>query len=79
MRDLVFDFFGHSIKIGDVCVYPMRRGSKMWMQIIRVDGIELTDNGYVLTGYDGNGRRTRTRNTENCVIVPKPELRVDKI
>jgi len=75
----VFDFFGKQIKVGDTCVYPMRRGSKMWMQILRIDGIEEIDEGYTLTGCDGNGRRTRTRNIGNCVIVTTPELRIDKV
>jgi hypothetical protein len=75
----VFDFFGKQIKIGDTCVYPMRRRSRMWLQIIRVDGIEETEDGFLLTGYDGNGRRTRTKNLSSCVIVPKPVLRIDKV
>lgn len=30
------DMFNREIKVGDICVYPVRRGSKMWMNVITI-------------------------------------------
>jgi hypothetical protein len=65
----VCDFVGKPITVGCRCVYPLRRGSKMWLTTIRVDSIEQIDGTVVLTGYDSAGRRTRTRNIQNCIVV----------
>ncbi len=63
------DFCGNLIVVGCKCVYPMRRGSKMWMTTIKVDGIQGLGAATVLTGYDNTGRRTRTKNIQNCVVI----------
>lgn len=30
------DMFNREVRVGDICVYPVRRGSKMWMNVITV-------------------------------------------
>jgi hypothetical protein len=64
-----YDFVGKPITVGCRCAYPMRRGSKMWLTTIRVDCIEQIGDTFVLTGYDNAGRRRRTRNIQNCIVV----------
>ena len=33
----MIDILGRKIKPGDICVYPVRQGSAMWLSIARID------------------------------------------
>jgi hypothetical protein len=63
------DFCGNLITVGCKCAYPMRRGSKMWMTTVKVDGVQQTGDTTVLSGYDNLGRRTHTKNILNCIVI----------
>lgn len=65
----VHDFLGNPIEPGCRCVYPVRRGSRMWLTTIRVQQIERGPNDAVLVGYNDVGRRVRVSNLSNCVVV----------
>ena len=66
------DFLGREIVAGNTVVYPVRRGSSLWMNRMTVLG---TTNG-VLTGNNPEGRRINLTNIENVTVVelPKPEV-----
>jgi hypothetical protein len=64
------DFLGREIKAGDTVVYPVRRGSSMWMSRMKVEGTE----GGKLTGLNPEGRRVALSNLTNIVVVQLPEV-----
>lgn len=68
----VCDFVGKPITVGCLCAYPLRRGSKMWLTTLRIENIDQIGDAIVLTGCDGNGRHTRTRNIRNCIVIEIP-------
>ena len=63
------DFLGVPIKPGNRVAYPMRRGSRMWLTTMRIEGIEEVSGKFILFGFGPSGRRTRTKNTQNCVVI----------
>jgi hypothetical protein len=70
---MIYDFVGTEITPGCTCVYPLRRGSKMWLTTIKVDGIQKIKDGDqivdTLTGFNSNGRWTKTKNIKNCIVI----------
>ncbi len=63
------DFLGHQIIAGNLIVYPVRRGSEMWMNKLRVEAIRDTPRGKSVSGTNDSGRRITIRNLTNCVVV----------
>jgi hypothetical protein len=67
------DFLGRKIKEGDALVYPVRRGSSMWLKKITVTRVTETDrDGPVKTiviGINDSGRRITLMKPERSVIV----------
>lgn len=50
------DMFDREIKVGDICVYPVRRGSKMWMNRLVIQKIAHDPRGKPkLSGQKGDG------------------------
>ena len=63
------DYLFREIKVGDRVAYPMRRGSRMWLTTMKVENIEELGGSFLLLGVDATGRRTRTKNLENCEVI----------
>jgi hypothetical protein len=63
------DFTGRTIEAGHVVVYPVRRGSEMWLNKLSVS--QVSDDSIV--GYSPIGKRLTIKNLKNVVIVPGPE------
>jgi hypothetical protein len=63
------DFTGRTIEAGHVVVYPVRRGSSMWLNKLNVT--QVRDDS--IAGYNTAGRLLTIRNLQNVVIVPKAE------
>jgi hypothetical protein len=63
------DFMGRTIEAGHVVVYPVRRGSSMWLNKLNVT--QVRDDS--IAGYNTAGRLLTIRNLQNVVIVPKAE------
>jgi len=66
------DFLGCEINEGDTLVYPVRRGSSMWLKKITVTRITESDRGGVKTivvGINDSGRRITLMKPERSVIV----------
>lgn len=59
------DFLGREIKVGQQLVYPVRRGSSMWLTKITVT--DLGDD--TVHGVNDNGRRITLSRPERSVIV----------
>jgi len=59
------DFLGRTIQAGDTLVYPVRRGSKMWLNRITVTKAE-SDR---IHGTSREGRMVQLTNLKNTVVV----------
>ena len=59
------DFLGRTIAVGDTLVYPVRRGSKMWLNQITVTKAESD----VIHGTNPRGRMVKLTNLKNTVMV----------
>jgi len=69
------DFLGREISEGDMLVYPVRRGSSMWLKKITVTRIIESDRGgggvkTIIIGVNDNGRRITLTKPNRSVIVP---------
>jgi hypothetical protein len=59
------DFLGRTIAVDDTLVYPVRRGSKMWLNRIRVIKVECDR----VHGSSPQGRMVQLSNLKNTVVV----------
>ena len=62
------DFLGRSIAVDDTLVYPVRRGSRMWLNKITVTKVGSVE----IHGYNPEGRRIMLTNLNNTIVVPTP-------
>jgi hypothetical protein len=68
------DFIGRKIQPGNLICYPVRHGSKMWLNKLEVQHV---DDKFV-SGYNNLGHRIKIKNLSNCVIVqPLEEYQLD--
>lgn len=65
------DFLGKPITVGSRVVYPVRRGSKLWLNKMDVDLIDESSGEAVLIGKSNTGRPNRVKNLTNVIVVPK--------
>lgn len=69
------DFLDRQIKVGDICVYPVRRGSSMWLNRFTVLKITPTLNGGVkLSGQKGDGHAVTVTGIDRVVIVGRDNV-----
>lgn len=59
------DFLGRTIAVGDTLVYPVRRGSKMWLNRIVVTKAESD----TIHGHSPQGRLVKLTNLHNTIVV----------
>jgi hypothetical protein len=59
------DFLGRTIETGHVVVYPVRRGSDMWLNKLSV--AQVSDDR--ITGYSPTGKLLTIQKLQNVVIV----------
>jgi hypothetical protein len=62
---MVLDFMGREIRPGNTVCYPVRRGSSMWLNELRV---QQAEPGKV-SGFNTEGRRVTISNLKNVVVV----------
>ncbi|REJ65592.1 MAG: hypothetical protein DWQ31_16770 [Planctomycetota bacterium] len=69
------DFLGREIKAGSTVCYPVRRGSRMWLQRVTVTQVVQHDKTQApcVAGYNPSGRRVTIFNLDNCVVVEPAE------
>lgn len=69
------DMFGREIKIGDLCVYPVRRGSEMKMHRITINKITHEVNGAPkLSGVKGNGYSVHVTSLDRVAIIGRDNV-----
>lgn len=64
------DFLGRVIAVGDTLVYPVRRGSRMWLNRIIVTKVENDQ----IHGSGSTGRMVKLTNLHNTVVVRPGEI-----
>jgi len=62
------DFLGHEIRKGDTVIYPVRRGSSMWLKRMIVQQVDEQEK--MVIGTNDNGRRVNLMRPERSVVVP---------
>ncbi len=67
-KAIAHDHFDRAIRTNDVITYPVRKGSSMWLESAKVNGV--ADNGG-LSITKTNGRRTVLLNTDMALLAPK--------
>lgn len=64
------DMFSREILIGDECVYPVRRGSKMWMNRFTVTCFTVSDGAKAtLVGTKQDGYPVRIKALDRVAII----------
>lgn len=71
MPQPVLDCVGNEITGSSVVVYPVRKGSNMWMNRVKLSRIEFGVEP-VLIGELPNGHGVRIKNIKNVVVVTPP-------
>ena len=68
------DFMGRVIKEGDVCVYPTRRGSNLWLNKIKVSSFNWGDDGVpVVNGVKPDGYSVTITQISRLVIIGRDD------
>lgn len=62
---MTLDYMGREIKAGDTVVYPVRRGSAMWLNRMKVT---LAERDFI-KGLSPTGIWVTVKNLKNVVIV----------
>ena len=69
------DMFDREIRVGDICVYPVRRGSKMWMNRITINRITHDVKGQPkLNGVKGDGYPVNITSLGRVAIIGRNNL-----
>jgi hypothetical protein len=63
------DYLGRVIQAGDTICYPVRRGSRLWLNKLKVLAVHGTPRGPCVSGTNDVGRRINIYNLSNCVVV----------
>ncbi len=69
----VLDFMGREITAGATVVYPVRRGSQMWMQELGVTQV-VPGSDPTVKGFNSSGRTITLHNVKNVTVV-QPRVR----
>lgn len=69
----VIDYLETEIEPGDLLVYPVRRGSDLYMQQATVEGIEWDGLRPYVVAYKPTGRRVQIHNLDNTITMGKRE------
>ena len=64
------DFLGHTIAVGNTLIYPVRRGSKMWLNRIVVTKAESD----TIHGTSPQGRMVKLTNLKNTIVIRPGEV-----
>lgn len=69
------DMFGREIRVGDLCVYPVRRGSSMWMNRITVNKITHDPRGNPkLGGVKGDGYPVNVTSLDRVALIGRDNV-----
>lgn len=69
------DMFDREIRLGDICVYPVRRGSQMWMNRITVQKLSHDPRGEPrLSGVKQDGYPVNVTSLDRVAIIGRDGL-----
>ena len=69
------DMFDREIRVGDICVYPVRRGSQMWMNRVLVMKITHNPRGEpTLSGQKQDGYPVRVTSLDRVAIIGRDNV-----
>lgn len=69
------DFLDREIRVGDICVYPVRRRSAMWLNRITVHDIKHGPDGSPrIVGLKGDGHTVSVSTLERVAIVGRSNV-----
>lgn len=69
------DMFGREIKVGDICVYPVRRGSKMWMNRLVIQKVSHDPRGKPkLSGQKGDGYPVNITSLDRVALIGRDNV-----
>ena len=71
VRIEALDFLENPIEVNDTIIYPVRRGSNMWMKKLVVNAVRSTTNGVRVSGTNESGHPVSIQNVHNCTVVTK--------
>lgn len=64
------DFLDREIRVGDICVYPVRKGSSMWINRVTVQRITRDPaGGFKVHGMKGDGYPVVVTSMDRLTIV----------
>ncbi len=61
------DYLNKTISVGDKLVYPIRRGSDMYLRTLVVNAL----NHGIVYGINDKGRSVKLTQTSRCIVVEK--------
>lgn len=72
---IVKDTWGRELRVGDVCTYPVRRGSKMWMNRLTIHLIlmDVAGNPQV-KGLNQDGARVTLTSLQNLTLLGRDNV-----
>lgn len=66
------DFLGNEIHTGCTVVYPVRKGSRMWLSKLQVTKIkQVPGEKPAIVGVNGKGSVVTVINLQNCIVVER--------
>lgn len=68
------DYFDREIRVGDICVYPVRKGSQMWINRITVQRIDRGESGFKVHGVKGDGYPVVVSTMDRLTIVGRDNV-----
>jgi hypothetical protein len=69
------DMFDREVRIGDICVYPVRRGSQMWMNRVVVQKISHDPRGAPkLSGLKQDGYPVNVTSLDRVAIIGRDNV-----
>lgn len=72
--DAARDFLGREIQVGNLITYPVRKGSSMWLNKLKVTQVRNTGGVFSLVGYNPDDtfkRNVPIRNLHTVTVVPE--------
>jgi len=73
VETMPIDFLGQPIKAGDLVCYPVRRGSNMWLNKLRIHTIQviqtIKEPIFKLIGTNDTGRQVSVEKTDRVIVI----------
>lgn len=74
MNSVPKDCLDREIRVGDICVYPVRRGSSMWMNRITVQRISNANDTFKLHGIKDDGYQVSVSSLDRVALIGRDNM-----